>query len=210
MTLFTGVLAICTLLLVVVGALQWCTLRSTERFTHETQRAIVYLQGVTTRLSTKVNEPACCVFNLPSVQNREQVIAVAFLVGNSGDSQTQRLKIVTRCVPTGPAKQPDEPFTWFKWDDSKAVQQVIAPKQVIAVEGCFLTQEDLLNFQMGITHEYLLGEVRYGDRPDRGQPFVTQLAQELHVTDGWNDITKFRGFTLGVGQHNCTDDDCQN
>ena len=89
-----------------------------------------------------------------------------------------------------------------------AVHQVIAPKQVIAVLGCNLTAEDVLNIQTGIIHEYLLGEARYGDRSNAGQPYVSQFAAELHVTDGWNDINKFKGFTLGVGQHNCTDEDC--
>ncbi len=179
---------------------------------HAQQRAIVYLGAVGYRLDTRSLEPPCCIWNLPSAQQTEQVVQFSFAFGNSGNSDTKRLVVSTQCVRKGPPAQPEEPFSLFKWDDNEARPLTIAPKQTVIVRGgagCTLTQDEVFDFRMGIVHLYVVGEARYGDRFDEGRPFVTQFAFEMSVLAGEDDLSKFSASGLAVGRHNCTDDDCE-
>lgn len=158
---FTGLSAVVTGGLVYVAFLQ---LRETQ----SDQRPIIYLASPVTKVIDRINEPACCIWQIPSAQNKERIVSISFLLGNSGNSQTQRLKIFTQCTRVGSTvTQSSEPFSLFKWNETRSMPEVIGPKQIkeiAGIAGCELTGEDVLNFQMGVIHEYLLGEIRYGDR----------------------------------------------
>ncbi len=174
------------------------------------QRAFVYFDKavfnpVDRRLPPR-RAGAVRLFNL--YRNTKKVISVNFALTNSGNTPTTNLTSVVECLPVG-LDQPAtvDPFMRFRWDDLKAVKQVIGPKQTVELLGCDLTAEDILNASTGVVLRYFVGEVRYRDIIDPTRSHITQFAHRLVVIR--RELMDFSASTEGVGQHNCADEDCK-
>jgi hypothetical protein len=172
------------------------------------QRPVVYIADPVLRMTNEAIE-GVGLFQLPSAQRKERFVNINLLIGNSGSSQTERFQMVNSCPKALYVKLPTEPFSLFKWDESHPVRTVIAPKQVVEMAGCRLSQTDILAIEQGIVHQYLVGEIRYGDRIVKGRPYVTQFARELIFTSGADNMDHVEGRAVGVGSHNCNDGDCK-
>jgi hypothetical protein len=215
-------LGIFTLLLVIVAALQWGTLERTDQTLKRTllisERAFVHLDDVAiTAADNWVSDSECdkaghCVFNVP--RNMGKMIHSEFLFTNSGNTPARHAKIMIECREVGFAeKRPADPFDWLKWDDSKVIKRSIGAKQQISVslDDCdFKNGDVLLNAQMRIVLVFLYGEFIYQDWIDSSLQHTTQFARQLVVHAAGTDAN-FTGMsvsTIPIGNHNCTDDDC--
>jgi len=93
-----------------------------------------------------------------------KVVAVTFPVVNSGNTPTKHLRSVIDCHPVGlDTPSTVDPFSFFRWEDSRSSRQVIGPKQTVDFGPCDLAEEDILNAYMGTVRRYLMGEIRYQD-----------------------------------------------
>jgi len=140
-----------------------------------------------------------------------KVIGIFFNVVNSGNVPTQQFRSMILCKQITSAEYREDPFDFFKWDESKAISDVFRPKQKGGIGYCNVKPSDLPEIQFGRTLMYLLGEVRYHDRIDPKPLHRTRISQQFfvsHVGVDADGLSHFNQSTDARGRNNCSDEDC--
>jgi len=193
--LFTAILAIATVALVVVAALQWNTLEKTDQTSRLRDRAFVYFGDPSTLLYPP---------------DKPTVWGVGITILNSGSMPARRIRIQYDC-PDALSERTDDPFLLAKWKGTEVIK-VIGPKNSLQLQACQIPI-DIFNASQwskdanGVPKEpereiFYVVQVTYLDGFSDEQR-VTQASRNFRFDQQGNMSIGF------LGPHNCSDNDCQ-
>lgn len=194
--IFAAAIAIATAVNVVVAYYQW---EIAKKGLTASQRAFVYLNKIEAKwLDTRTADPG-------------MVVNITFKIENSGNTPTRGLRIVAGCYPLGP-EFPREPFSAFKWEESRVAHLFIGAHQTLDYPGCRMSEIDIDPRQSSpFVERFLMGEIRYFDTvSDPAVEHVTQFAFQLAIHNFDAKTFSLDYETLLTGNHNCSDDECKN
>jgi hypothetical protein len=169
------------------------------------QRAFVHLDKVDWHPVEKEQYTNAWPFMLGHGLDKRKVVEITIWLTNSGNTPASPLFVDTICPKSDSKVQ--EPFSLFSWNKSRAIEQVIGPKQTIEIGPCDnLSPEDIGKNAAGFIPRYVIGEIRYRDLVEPERERITQFALQLRFFN--EDLDALKGRSLPVGKHNCTDDNC--
>jgi hypothetical protein len=140
-----------------------------------------------------------------------KVVGLSFNVVNNGNVSTKRFRALAICKRALPGEAKNEPFDFFRWEEDKAVPDVVGPKQQKAVSDCSFTPDEIRKIAAFELIVYLLAEVRYQDRLDPSKTRRTRMSEQLaisHVSEDKDGVIHFYSSSQNVGRNNCADEDC--
>jgi hypothetical protein len=192
LTLFTAILAIGTLALAWVAALQWETLETTDQTSRLRDRAFVYF-----------GDPPLT----PYPANQPIVWGVGITVVNAGNMPARSVMIEYDCPDAPKSDRIVDPFLLAKWKRAE-IGNVIGPKNTFGLQACnvpIATVKAAQGFGNNKEPErdiFYVVRVTYLDGFDLDNPRVTHISRNFR-------FDQFGGQSLGfIGPHNCSDDDC--
>lgn len=184
---FTGWLMVYTGLLIIVGALQLCTLNQGEKTNQEINRAVVYFDNLQFE---------------PYPRDRPVTIAIETIVINSGNTPAYNIGMKFDCPDKSRVAASADPFEKAKLETRYDPPTFLGPKQRVILLACELAPSMVGDTQNGINAWYVAGEITYFDTFNSIQQHRTQISRNIR-------IDKFGGGSFGyVGKHNCADRDC--
>jgi hypothetical protein len=195
LNMFTGVLALATLALVYVSALQWSTLEKTDETARASERAFVF--------------PAQNhVQWLPAVKNKDVVTREFPVVWeNSGNSPTVNLVIETYCLSPVPLSEAN-PIMGIH-DPVIHVQRLLGPKQTTWGGTCIYNADQLDSVKNSGYHLYIASTADYFDIFDKHHYTETCIELvSLSKDDKFEDINVMPRGDLTACGRNCADKEC--
>ncbi|WP_156164597.1 hypothetical protein [Bradyrhizobium sp. LTSP885] len=213
LTLFTAILAVATVALVWVAALQWETLENTDHTIKETlqqNRDSLVIQQRAFMTAKEIRFEPLTMFGIKGATWLADVFWE-----NSGNTPTKNLTVIANCVSgfeqlVDPANIPKEKrATTFRVTTiSKAV---FGPKQINRAGLCPVTSLDVILGQLGaFTHLYVYGVAIYHDIFDQSSWRLTQFCFQAanFVVGGTESDPTMTGFVAPCPVRNCTDEEC--
>jgi hypothetical protein len=213
MTLFTAVLAVATVALVWVAALQWDTLEKTDHTIKETlqqNRDALVVQQRAFMTAKEIRFEPLTMFGIKGATWLANVYWE-----NSGNTPTKNLTIVANCVSgfeqlADPAHIPKEKqATTFR--AATITRAVFGPKQTNRAGLCPVTSLDATLGQFGaFTHLYIYGVAVYHDVFDQSSWRLTQFCFQAanFVISGPDDNPTMTALVVPCVVRNCTDEEC--
>jgi hypothetical protein len=196
LNIFTGVLALATLALVYVSALQWRTLEKTDETARASERAFVF------------PAPKKAEWR-PAVKNKDVVTREFPVVWeNSGNSPTVNLVIETYCHNPVPLSE-ENPITQ-NIDPTVRVQRLVGPKQTTWGGACIYNADQLYLVKNSGYHLYIGSTADYSDIFDKHHH--TESCTEivgLSKADKFEDVNVIPGGSLINCGRNCADKECE-
>jgi hypothetical protein len=177
-----------------------------NKLTRAIQRAFVHFEKVDWHYVEKEQYTTFMPMAMPGHGlNKRKVVEITIWLTNTGNTPTSTLLIDIICPK--PDHKVDEPFSLFSWDQGRAIQQVIGPKQTVEIGPCDnLSPQDVGANAAGFVPRYVIGEIRYRDTVEAERDRRTQFALQLRFFN--EDLDTLKGRAVAVGKHNCTDDNC--
>ena len=171
-----------TFLLVVVGFLQWWTLKETNRTSRVRDRAYLYF-----------GDPE--IFPYP--KSKPVTTGVSIVLMNVGNVPSRLIS-----VRSGWTDNQDGVVDQFRLKKLSEVNvaKFIGPKQGMRLQGHEVPIDIYMKATAMQANIFVLMEVRYADGFDNKKVRVTQTSRSLR-------FDKFGGTSWGF-DYNCTDDDC--
>jgi hypothetical protein len=135
-------------------------------------------------------------------------LAVVFSLSNNGGTPTKDLTSKIICEPS--INVPTEPWELIKQHKIDTTPIFIGARAGVQVQ-CSFSMDQIKQMSGGSLHGYILGDVTYWDRIDPATKHRTEYAYELFsptitITNGI--ITNVTSAAIGVGKHNCADEEC--
>jgi hypothetical protein len=213
LTLFTAILAVATVALVWVAALQWETLEKTDHTIKETlqqNRDALVIQQRAFMTAKEIRFEPLTVFGIKGATWLANVFWE-----NSGNTPTKNLTIIANCVSgfeqlTDPASIPKaKQATTFRVNT--ITKAVFGPKQINRAGICPVTSLDVVLGQFGaFTHLYVYGLAIYHDIFDQSSWRLTQFCFQASnfVIGGTDGEPTMTALVAPCVVRNCTDEEC--
>jgi hypothetical protein len=213
LTLFTAILAVATVALVWVAALQWDTLEKTDHTVKETlqqNRDALVIQQRAFMTAKEIRFEPLTIFGIKGATWLANVFWE-----NSGNTPTKNLTIIANCVSgfeqlTDPAHIPKakQGSTFRVTTITKAV---FGPKQINRAGLCPVTSLDAVLGQFGaFTHLYVYGVAIYHDIFDQSSWRLTRFCFQAgnFVIGGTENDPTMTALVAPCVVRNCTDEEC--
>lgn len=185
---FNFFVAVFTFFLVVVGALQWNTLKQTDQTSRLRDRAFINFSNPTLNDFPNYNPPR---------------MTVNVTAQNTGNVSARNVSIEYDCLIVEKSKDIADPFKIAKFHKAQ-IPQFIGPKQVVGFAAIDVERDKFMDRMLkeGIK-VYIVVKTEYLDGFDPDHKRTTQMSRQFHV-----DVTKLHSFSF-AGSHNCIDEDCK-
>ena len=180
------ILAIATVFIGAMAALQWQTLERTDQTSRLRDRAFVYFLNPTI---------------IPYPPDKPIVWGIAINMENAGNMPARRISIRYAWTYSQKSENLVDPFPLAKWSDAQ-VPNVMGPKQHFFLQAGEIPIKIIEEAKKSIIDVFILMEAKYIDGFELDKYRVTQMSRSLR-------FDAHGGQSLGfAGPHNCTDDDC--
>ena len=183
-TVFTGLVAVFTGCLFFVGLLQWSTLQNTEETQRASIRAFVHIEKF-----ERAKYPT----------NDKRRFAVTAFVTNTGNTPAPFVQMRFACLNSqkGKVAMKKRYTAWFaaplKKEDKEPI--FVAPKQVLPLQACEFTAEQVDQSRQGRAATIVVSEVRYTDGLNADTLTLIRMVQWLRFDDSY-DPDKKGGYSF--------------